>query len=257
VLGLIDPPLGLSVQDVVDWHNGTGPYTGLHAAFVTNKCALYWPWVHQFSPYTGTNMILPPSAVLPGIYAYSDQQGEMWYAPAGLTRGKVNQVVKTERTVTQGDMDYMYGPGNGNAVNVIQTFARDGVVVWGQRTLQRTPSALDRVNVRRLLFYIEKNIARVVRVLAFEQNDPILWTQFKNLVEPFLDNLVGRRALEDYIVVCDKTTNTPARRNNNELYAKVIVIPVKSAEKIILDMTILASGISVTEFASQDLGATF
>lgn len=256
-LAIIDPPMGLSVQEVVDWHNGTGSYSGLHSAFVTNKAALYYPWVKMYDPYNARELLLPPSCIIPGVFAYSDQQGESWFAPAGITRGKVTGALGTERILGQGDTDYMYGPGNGNAINAIMTFARDGVVVYGQRTLQRHPSALDRVNVRRLLFYIEKNVARTVRVLAFEQNDPILWENFKNIVEPFLQNLVGRRALEDFVVVCDKTTNTPERRNNNELYAKLIVIPVKSAEKIILDMTILASGINVNEFATNDTGTTF
>jgi len=256
-LALVDPPMGLSVQEVVDWHNGSGSYSGLHSAFVTNKAALYYPWVKMYDPYNSRELMLPPSCILPGVFAYSDQQGESWFAPAGITRGKVTGALGTERILGQGDTDYMYGPGNGNAVNAIMTFSKDGVVVYGQRTLQRHPSALDRVNVRRLLFYIEKNVARAVRVLAFEQNDPILWENFRNLVEPFLQNLVGRRALEDFIVVCDATTNTPERRNNNELYAKLIVIPVKSAEKIILDLTVLASGINVSEFATADTGTTF
>lgn len=256
-LAIIDPPLGLSVQEVVDWHNGTGVYTGLHTAFVSNKAALYYPWVHQFDPYTNRELILPPTCFMPGVFAYNDQVGESWYAPAGITRGTIKGALKTERVMTRGDMDYMYGPGNGNGVNPIATYAKDGIVVWGQRTLQRHPSSLDRVNVRRLLFFIEKSIATATRFLSFEQNDPILWNQFKDLVTPFLDSLLGQRALEDYIIVCDATTNTPLRRNNNEFYAKIAVVPVKSAEKIILDIAVLASGIAVTEFIANDTGTAF
>jgi len=255
-LALVDPPSLMSVQDVVDWHNGTGIWND-HSAFVSNKAALYYPWLTLFDPYSKREVLSPPSSVVPGVFAYSDSVGEAWFAAAGYQRGKVQGALRAEIILDRGDMDYMYGPGNGNAINSIATFAKDGIVVWGQRTLQRFPSALDRVNVRRLLFYIEKNVARAVRSLAFEQNDPVLWNQFKNIVEPMLQNLVGRRALEDFLVVCDATTNTPVRRNNNELYAKLIVIPVKTAEKIILDLTVLASGISVTEFATSDTGTTF
>ena len=252
-LAIIDPPLALSVQDVVDWHNGTGPYTGIHTAFVSNKAALYYPWVYQFDSYTNREIVLPPSCVMPGVFANNDRVGEAWYAPAGLGRGKILGAIRTERVLTKGDMDYMYGPGNGNGVNPIATYAKDGVVVWGQRTLQRHASALDRINVRRLLFVIEKTLATAVRFLTFEQNDPILWESFKSLVRPYLDSLTGSgRALEDYILICDETTNTPERRNQNTFYAKIAVVPVKTAEHIVLDIAILPSGVQVTEFVSND-----
>ena len=252
-LGVFDPPFGLTAQQVVDWHNGMGSYTGLHSAFVTNRAALYWTWVKQYDPYTKRELWLPPTCVVPGIMAYNDFSAEVWYAPAGIIRGKVPNALNLEHVVSRGEMDYMYGPGNGNAVNAITKFAKDGIVVYGQRTLQRHPSALDRVNVRRLLFMIEKSVAAATRRLVFEQNDPILWEQFTNLVEPFLRSLQGRRALEWFHIKCDETTNTPDRRNNNEMYAKIYLIPVKSAEKIILDFTLLASGANVSEFITQDI----
>lgn len=253
-LGLIDTPLGLTVQEAVDWHNGQGIYTGDHVAFVSNKAAAYYPWVKQFDPYTRNDIWLPPTAILPAVYAHSDAKGETWFAPAGITRATIPNARAVETVVSRGDMDYMYGPGNGNAVNPIAQFTRDGIVVYGQRTLQRTPSALDRINVRRLMFYIEKTIATASRRLVFEQNDPILWGQFLNLVEPFFRDLKGRRALEWYRVVCDESTNPPQKRNNNEMGAKIYVIPTKSAEKIILDFALLPSGANVEEFISADLG---
>jgi phage tail sheath protein FI len=253
-LGLVDPPLGLTVQEVIDWHNGQGQWAGLHSAFVTNKAALYYPWVKQYDPYSRKDIWLSPTCIMPGIIANNDFAGETWFAPAGIQRGQVPNARAVETVVSQGDMEVMYGPGNGNAVNPIAQFSRDGIVVWGQRTLQRTPTALDRVSVRRLLFFIEKSVASSVRRLVFEQNDPILWAQFTNLVEPFLEDLKGRRALEWFKVVCDESTNIPQRRNNNEMYAKIYIIPVKAAEKIVLDFTLLPSGASVDEFISADLG---
>lgn len=247
-LGILDTPFGLTVQEAVDWHNGTGPYTGEHSAFVSNKAALYYPWVQVFDPYTQREIWLPPTAVIPAVIAYSDQVGEVWYAPAGVNRGHVFDAIKVEHNVTQGEMEYMYGPGNGNAINPIVAFSQDGITVYGQRTLQRTPTALDRVNVRRMLFFVEKSIATSVRRLVFEQDDPILWNRFIALVTPFLKSMVGRRAIEDFKVVCDASTNTPERRNNNEMAAKLLIIPVKAAEKIILEFTLLPSGANFDEF---------
>jgi hypothetical protein len=251
-LGIIDPPFGLTPQEAVDWHNGTGTYTGYHSAFTTNRAALYYPWIKQYDPYTKRELWLPPSAVIPAVISYSDNIGEQWFAPAGIQRGKVPNAIAVEHASTLGEVEYFYGPLNGNAINPIMQFSRDGIVVYGQRTLQRFPTALDRINVRRLLFYIEKSIATISRRLVFEQNDEILWAQFRNLIEPFLQNLVGRRALEDYRVVCDETTNTPYHRNNNEVVCKIYLIPVKSAEKVILNVTVLSSGINVDEFVAAD-----
>lgn len=251
-LGIIDPPFALTPQEVVDWHNGTGSYTGYHSAFTTNRAALYYPWVKQHDPYTRRDLYLPPSAIVPAVIAYSDAIGEAWYAPAGITRGKVPNALTPEYVVTRGDTDFFYGPANGNAVNPIMQFSVDGVVVYGQRTLQRFPSALDRINVRRLLFFIEKSLAKATRRMTFEQNDPILWAQVRNLIEPFMENLKGRRAIEDYRVKCDKDTNTPHHRNNNEVVVKLYIVPTKSAEKLILNVTLMSSGINVDEFITRD-----
>lgn len=255
-LGVIDTPFGLTPQEAVDWHNGTGIYSGDHSAFVGNQAACYYPWVKQLDPYSGTQVWVPPTALIPGVVAYSDSVGETWYAPAGITRGTIPNVLTTAYPIAVGDVEFFYGPGNGNAINPIMTFAKDGIVVYGQRTLQRFPSALDRVNVRRLLFYIEKAIATSTRKLVFEQDDTVLWAQFVSLVTPFLKSLRGNRALQWFQVVCDSTTNTPQMMNNNEVGAKIYLIPTKTAEKIILDFTLLASGTNVSEFIAQDLGLT-
>jgi phage tail sheath protein FI len=247
-LGILDTPLGFTVQEAVDWHNGTGVFSGDHAAFVTNKCAMYYPWVKVFDPYTQRDIWLPPSAMIPGVIAYNDENADIWFAPAGVNRGRIFNARQVEHNCSQGDMEVMYGPGNGNALNPIVSFKREGICVYGQRTLQRVPTALDRINVRRLLFYVEKAIATSCRRLVFEQDDPILWAQLTALITPFLTNLKGRRALEDFRVVCDASTNPPIRRNNNEVGARILLIPVKSAEKIVLEFTLLPSGADFNEF---------
>lgn len=251
-MAIVDPPLGLTLQECVDWHNGTGPYTGEHSAFVSNRAALYYPHVQQFDPYTGRDLWLPPSCVIPAVYAYSDRVGETWYAPAGVVRGQVQNARKVERQLEQGELDLMYGPGNGNAINPIMQFNTDGIVVYGNRTLQRTPTKLASINVRRMLFYVEKIVATSVRRLVFDQNDEVLWSQVRNIIDPLLATMEGRRALEWYKVKCDIDTNPAINRNNGQCGVKVYVIPTGSAEKIGIDFTLLASGANVEEFIALD-----
>jgi hypothetical protein len=118
----------------------------------------------------------------------------------------------------------------------------DGITIYGQRTMQRFPSALDRINVQRLIFYSAKVLSAATRVLVFEQNDQILWNQFKNIVAPYMADIQARRGVEQYKIICDETTNTPFRINNNEMYGVILLIPTKSAEKIIIQFSINASG---------------
>ena len=254
--GVIDTPFGLTPQTVIDWHNGTGSYSGDHAAFVSNCSGMYWPWLQMADPYNNVNVWVPPSAVIPGVFAYNDEVGESWFAPAGITRATLNNVIKTEYHIEVGDVEQFYGPGNGNAINPIMTFNTDGVVVYGQRTLQRTPSALDRINVRRLMFYIEKAVATSARRLVFEQNDSVLWARLKGMIDPFLQSLMGLQALDWYKVVCDSTTTTPQMMNNSEVGCRIYLIPTKTAERIQLNFALLASGTNVTEFIANDTSTT-
>jgi hypothetical protein len=210
--------------------------------------------VKQYDPYSGNNLWMPPSAVIPGVIAYNDQVGEVWYAPAGVNRGQVPNAIAVEYPVQQSDVEAMYGPGNGNAINPIQSFPESGITVFGQRTLQRFPSALDRINVRRLMFYIEQSIAKASRSLIFEQDDAILWGQWLGLVNPFLSSLLGQRALDWYQAVCDSTTNTADTENNNMVCSTVYVIPRKTCEVWQVNFTLLASGASISTFLAQDQG---
>ena len=245
--GVIDPPLGLTVQRVVDWHNGQGDWSGLHDAFVSNAAGLYYPWIKQYDPYTKNNVWLPPSASVCGVIAYSDSQSTVWTAPAGISRGKVPNALAVERLLTQGDVEYMYGPGNGNAVNPIMSYSKDGIVVDGQRTMQRYASSLDRINVRRMIFFLEKSLATIVRRLRFEQNDELLWAQARGLALPTLSNLRGSRAIEWFSLVCDATNNTAELRNQDTVRLDINVIAEKSAEILIIGVNLFPSGANVTE----------
>lgn len=245
-LAVISGPMGLSVQDIVNWHNAVGEFATAGATpsvkISSSSVALYWPWVEIYDPYNGRNVMVPPVGFALQRIAYTDNNAEPWYAPAGINRGKCFEAVSLEFNPTLGEREFMYGPGNGNAVNPIVNLPLDGITIYGQRTMQRTPSSLDRINVRRLIFFMSKVLQRATRQLVFEQNDSMLWNQFKQIVSPFVSDIRSRRGIEEFKVVCDETTNTPQRRNNNELQGYVLLVPGKTAEKVIVNFSLFASG---------------
>jgi phage tail sheath protein FI len=130
----------------------------------------------------------------------------------------------------------MYQPGE--CVNPISKFQRDGIVVWGQRTAQRTPTALDRINIRRMMIILRKMILASTRVLTFEPNDPITWTRVQNVLNPMLDDIRRRRGITEFRVVCDETTNTPIRIDRNELWCRVLIKPTKTAEVLVFELNL-------------------
>jgi phage tail sheath protein FI len=244
-LAIVDCPIDLRPQEVVDWHNGQGTYVGSHAAFNSSYAALYYPWVKVYDQYNGQYVFTPPSGHVLAVYAYTDYSTESWFAPAGLNRGRVISGVDVEYGPTPGEMDLLYG--DGNAVNPLARFTKDGIVVWGQRTLQRKPSALDRVNVRRLLLYLRKVISTAVRYLVFEPNDEKTWNLFGHLVIPFLNDVRQRRGLYDFRVKCDESTNPPAVIDRNQMNAQIFLKPVKAAEFIQVDLVITSTGANFDE----------
>jgi len=246
-MAIVDPPFGLSSANVIKWHNGVTPYDD-HQAFDSSYAALYWPWVQIFDPVNNQKVWTPPSGHLSRVYAYTDRTTETWYAPAGTQRGHIIPALTVEHSATRGERDLMYG--NGNAINPIINIPQTGITVWGQRTLQRAPTARDRVNVRRLLLYLEKVIATASQFLVFEPNDTILWAQFTDLVTPFCDSVKARRGLYDFAVRCDKTTNPPDAIDRNEMHAYILLKPTKTAEQIIVTFTLTTTGANFNEIAS-------
>ena len=242
-MSLVDPPFGLKPQDIVDWANGTGVYYGEHAALNTSYAALYWPWLQIYDSVNKQTVWTPPSGHISYIYAYTDYNSETWFAPAGLNRGHLSTPIKAEYIPTLGERDLLYQ----NNINPIATFIRDGINVWGQKTLQRAPTALDRVYVRRIMLYLEKVVATAVRTLVFEPSDKITWIQFINLVEPFLESVKSRRGLIEFKIVCDSTTNTPDVIDRNEMHARIYIRPTKAAEFISIDFVLTDSGTAFSE----------
>lgn len=249
-LGVIHGPQGLNSQEIVAWHNASGAFVpgGSSPSVQVNSSAmaLYWPWVQIYDAYNAQNVWIPPVGFALQAIAYNDNVGEAWFAPAGINRGKCAAALALEYRPTLGQREFIYGPGNGNAVNPLVDLPLDGITIYGQRTMQRFPSALDRINVQRLIFYASKVLTRACRVLVFEQNDEILWNQFKNIVSPFMQDIKSRRGVEAYKIICDETTNTPFRRNNNEMYGVILLIPTKTAEKIIIQFSLNPSGVDLS-----------
>jgi hypothetical protein len=236
---IIDPPFGLTVREIIQWANGVHPLNNF--PLNTDFAALYWPWLMINDADNGINVWVPPSGSVSGAYAQSDNASGPWFAPAGLTRGVLNNVLDVYNRPSLAERDLMYG--NGNAINPIVTFAdTNGFVIFGQKTLQRRPTALDRVNVRRMMFYIEREIKTDARSLLFEPNDEKTRNQFVNLAKRTLDDVLIQRGLTAYTIECDEKLNTPDVIDRNELRAKIGVIPTKSVEFIFIEFTLQRTG---------------
>jgi hypothetical protein len=206
----------------------------------TNYAATYYPWIKILDTNTNRQINVPPSVVMPAIYAQSDRVSAEWFAPAGLNRGGIPQAVGVNDRLTFSDRDDLYE----GKVNPIAQFPGQGVVVWGQKTLQSKPSALDRVNVRRLLIALKKFIASSSRFLVFEQNVSVTRNRFLSIVNPYLESVQQRSGLYAFRVVMDETNNTPDVIDRNILKGDIYLQPTKTAEFIVLDFVVLPTGAS-------------
>jgi hypothetical protein len=204
----------------------------------SNYAATYYPWVQLYSSNLGKTVWCPPSTVIGGVLAFNDQVGAEWFAPAGLNRGGIPSVVRAERRLSQTDRDTLYTQN----VNPLATFPGTGVCVWGQKTLQNKPTALDRVNVRRLLIALKDYIGNISRTLVFEQNTTVTRNRFLSQVNPYLSSVVQRQGLYAYKVIMDETNNTPDVVDRNQLVGQIFIQPTKTAEFIILNFNILPTG---------------
>lgn len=234
-LAVVAPPEGLtSVQQAIDWSNGQSDERT--AAISSNYAAIYWPWVKTFDAIAQKDRYYDPSIFAIRQMAYTDEVGEPWFAPAGVIRGRLTKPTEVEISVNQGDRDSMYS--GGNVINPIVNFPQQGIMIFGQRTAQRNPTALDRVNVRRLMIIIRKQLLASTRRFVFEPNDAATWEKVVNVVNPLLGDILRRRGLVDYKVVCDESTNTSVRVDRNELWCKVLLKPTKSAEVVVFELNL-------------------
>jgi phage tail sheath protein FI len=206
--------------------------------------ATYYPWVQIRDTITGQLLWAPPSVAAVGTLASSERASEVWFAPAGFNRGGLTggaagvPVVAVTEKLTSEDRDKLYEAN----INPIASFPSEGIVVFGQKTLQVTPSALDRINVRRLMIYIKREISRIASGILFDQNVPATWAKFTNQVEPLLASVKSRLGLTEFRVVLDETTTTPDLIDRNILYAKIFLKPARSIEFIAIDFNITRTG---------------
>jgi uncharacterized protein len=204
----------------------------------TSYAAMYWPWLQTIDPDSGQNVWVPASTMIGGVYAYNDSVSEPWFAPAGINRGGLGNVIRPERKLTQSNRDSLYE----NNVNPIASFPGTGTVVYGQKTLQRQASALDRVNVRRLLISLKGYIGQVAQNLVFEQNTAATRNNFLSAVNPYLESVQQRQGLYAFKVVMDDSNNTPDVIDRNQLVGAFYLQPTRTAEFIILDFNVLPTG---------------
>lgn len=235
---LVDPPFGLRPRQVMDWHNGMLD-SSLSTAINSSYGSLYWSWVKIYDQFNNIEIWIPPSGHVAGAYSRTARDAELWFAPAGLRRGRLLTVRDIEYSPSLGERDLLYG--SGNAVNPIVKFPQDGIVIYGQRTLQRTSSALDRVAVRMGMSYIKKNTTDLLRTFIFDPNDSILRRQVLSVLNPFLADIQARRGLVAFKVVCDETNNTEERIARGELWVSILLLFPGTVEFVVLNMSVLRS----------------
>lgn len=219
---------GSSIQNVVD----------LAGQFDTNYAATYYPWVKITETNSNKIMTVPPSVVMMSVYAANDKVAAEWFAPAGLNRGGIPTAISVADRLSHSERDTLYE----GRVNPIAAFPGQGVVAWGQKTLQRNPSALDRINVRRLLIALKKFIASSSRFLVFEQNVATTRQRFLNIVNPYLESVQQRSGVYAFKVIMDDSNNTPDLVDRGILYGQIYIQPTRTAEFIVLDFNVLPTG---------------
>jgi phage tail sheath protein FI len=210
----------------------------LASEFDTSYAGTYYPWIKIKNIYTNRIEAVPPSVVLPSIYAANDRVAGEWWAVAGLNRGGIPQAVQVTDRTTHSERDTLYE----GRVNPIAAFPGQNISVWGQKTLQVASSALDRISVRRLLIEIKKFFATTAKYLVFEQNTAATRNKFLSIVNPYLESVQQRSGLYAFQVVMDDSNNTPDLVDRNILYGQIWLKPTKTAEFIVLDFNILPTG---------------
>lgn len=238
-MAIIDAPFGLTVKEIIHWQNGAHPLNTTR--FDSDFAALYWPWVKIRDTFNNVDVWVPPSGSIMAVYARSDSLSAPWFAPAGLNRGIVPGITDVFSRPTLEERDLMYG--NRNAINpIVQYSDVQDFVVWGQKTLQRRPTALDRVNVRRLMFAIEKRIRSASRRLLFEPHDEIFRERFIEIATQILRQVQIERGLTAFIIKADEELNTPDVIDRNEFRARIGVQPTRAVEFMFLEFSIHRTG---------------
>lgn len=230
----------IAVVDMVGYNQSVAAVSTAAQSYDNSYGATYWPWVQIRSTETGRLNFVPASLIVPAVYEYNDKVAAEWFAPAGLTRGGLPTVIQPERRLTVAQRNTLYTA----KVNPIAVFPGQGTVIYGQKTLQSKASALDRVNVRRLLIALKGYIGQIAQTLVFEQNTAVTRNKFLSQVNPYLDYVQQRQGLYAFRVVMDDTNNTPDVIDRNLLVGAIYLQPTRTAEFIQLDFNILPTGVT-------------
>lgn len=217
----------------------------------SSYAALYGPDYLYYDEFTDTQLYVPPSGAVSAVFCRTDTTRDPWWAPAGLNRGLVAGALGLRYKYLQGERDQLYS----NQINYIQNFAGEGIAVFGQKTLQAKASALQSINVRRLLLVIEKAMANALKYSVFEPNDPFTRTYVTLMLNEFMTDVKNRRGVYEFKIVADETNNTPIVIDNNQLKVDVYIKPTRAAEYIQLNMVIMRTGASINETIASGVTA--
>jgi hypothetical protein len=228
----------LFVADLVTYNRNVAEAITEANSLDTSYAASYYPWVRVIDPSTGRQIWAPASTVIPGVYAFNDKVAAPWFAPAGINRGGLSTVIRAQYKLTQANKDDLYESN----VNPLASLPKEGVVVFGQKTLQKEASALDRVNVRRLMIELKNYIRQIADTVVFEQNTNATRNAFVGKVTPYLQIIQQKQGLYAFKVVMDDTNNGPDVIDRNQLIGQIYVQPTKTAEFISLDFILLPTG---------------
>lgn len=237
---IVDPPFGLTYDQVKDWHNGDG--NGRTAAINNSYAAMYWSWLKTYNSAAGEYIWVPPSVFLAAKYMEVDRTWGPWYAPAGDARGRLN-AADYEKSPSFAQREQLYG--DLNAVNPIVNFTGKGLLIYGQKTLYRANSALNRVNVRRMIIYAKKLIKSAMESMVFEPHNPDSWRRAQGMITAILEPIRQEGGIDQYKVVIDSTTNTPDVISQNIMKGTIKIIPVNTIEIIELTLQVYKSGASL------------
>lgn len=234
-IAVVSPPIGLdTVQEATEWMNGRASDLSRTASINNSWASVFWPWVQVFDVFSAKDRWYDPSIFAVRQMAFTDNVAETWFAPAGFRRGRLTKPTATEMPLNQGDRDALYT----NNINPVVNFTPEGITIFGQKTAQRAATALDRINVRRLMIYLRKVLLQSGRIDLFEPNDAFTWEVVKDKTESLLNDIQARRGITDFRVMCDETVNTPLRVDRNELWCKILIKPTKTAEWIVFEVNL-------------------
>jgi hypothetical protein len=242
ILVLCDPPSGLDWKDAIDWHNGTYPDSiNLNSSYAV----AYWGWQKDYDNDNSQYVDLPPSIYGAVAIARTQKNFELWEAPAGPIRGVVNSISSYTKP-TQAQREYLNNDIDPACVNPLVQFPAEGTLIYGQKTCLKQSKAENRINVKRLVNHVRRNVERIGKGYIFQLSTPTTWANLKRELDTFLGNILTRGGLYAYTTICDASTNTPDMIDSNIMYAKVYIQPTKVAERIFIDITIQRTGAKVS-----------